>query len=93
MNENIVRSYMLANYWWCSSQQLNIYALKSVLESAQNLILIVPDNYGQIDEVKILNKDIRFIHHVSKTSSLKLMSYPYLHVKALYQRLSIINLQ
>ncbi|MFS1537887.1 MAG: hypothetical protein ACL7BU_03455 [Candidatus Phlomobacter fragariae] len=42
-------------------QQLTTYTLEAILQPAQNLMIIVPDNDVQIAEVKILNKNISFI--------------------------------
>lgn len=57
-------------------QQLTIYTLGAVLQPAQNLMVIVPDNDVQIAEVKILNKDIGFIRP-GQNVTVKVDAFPY----------------
>ncbi|HGJ5875696.1 MAG TPA: HlyD family efflux transporter periplasmic adaptor subunit [Arsenophonus sp.] len=57
-------------------QQLTTYILGAVLHPAQNLMVIVSDNDVQFAEVKILNKDIGFIHPVQKVT-VKVDAFPY----------------
>ncbi|MEZ9729605.1 HlyD family efflux transporter periplasmic adaptor subunit, partial [Vibrio splendidus] len=43
-------------------QQLSIYTLGAVLQPAQNLMIIVPENAVQQAEIQILNKDVGFVY-------------------------------
>ncbi len=38
------------------------HTLGAVLQPAQQLMAVVPNNHVQLAEIKILNKDIGFIH-------------------------------
>lgn len=57
-------------------QELSIYTIGAVLQPAQKLMVIVPDNDVQIAEVKILNKDIGFIRE-GQTVTVKVDTFPY----------------
>ncbi|WP_369406896.1 HlyD family efflux transporter periplasmic adaptor subunit [Arsenophonus endosymbiont of Aleurodicus floccissimus] len=71
-------------------QQLTIYTLGAVLQPAQNLMVIVPDNDVQIAEVKILNKDIGFIRP-GQNVAVKVDAFPYTRYGTI-EGGSIINL-
>nr|WP_314264555.1 HlyD family type I secretion periplasmic adaptor subunit [uncultured Moellerella sp.] len=57
-------------------QELSTYTIGAVLQSSQNVMVIVPDNDVQIAEVKILNKDIGFIRP-GQNVTVKLDTFPY----------------
>ena len=57
-------------------QQLATYTLGAVLQPAQQLMVIVPNNNVQLAEVKILNKDIGFIQEGQK-AMIKIDAFPY----------------
>ncbi|WP_422640708.1 HlyD family type I secretion periplasmic adaptor subunit [Vibrio caribbeanicus] len=57
-------------------QQLNIFTLGAVLQPAQSLMIIVPENTVQQAEVKILNKDIGFVYSGQKVT-LKVDAFSY----------------
>ena len=57
-------------------QQIAIYTLGAVLQPAQQLMVIVPNNHVQLAEVKILNKDIGFIQEGLK-ADVKIDAFPY----------------
>ncbi|MBF4243609.1 HlyD family type I secretion periplasmic adaptor subunit [Vibrio anguillarum] len=57
-------------------QQLSVHTLGAVLQPAQNLMIIVPDDSVQVAEVKILNKDIGFIY-AGQPVTLKIDAFPY----------------
>ncbi|WP_299014860.1 HlyD family type I secretion periplasmic adaptor subunit [uncultured Photobacterium sp.] len=57
-------------------QQLSVYTLGAVLQPAQNLMIIVPDDDVQQAEVKILNKDIGFVHS-GQHVTVKVDTFPY----------------
>lgn len=59
-------------------QQIAIYTLGAVLQPAQQLMVIVPNNHVQLAEVKILNKDIGFIQEGLK-ADVKIDAFPYTH--------------
>ncbi|MDC9596378.1 HlyD family type I secretion periplasmic adaptor subunit [Xenorhabdus anantnagensis] len=57
-------------------QQLSVHTLGAVLQPAQNLMVIVPDEHVQLAEIQILNKDAGFVHpgqHVT----VKVDAFPY----------------
>ncbi|CDG22046.1 RTX toxin ABC transporter protein RtxD [Xenorhabdus poinarii G6] len=57
-------------------QQLSVHTLGAVLQPAQNLMVIVPDEQVQLAEVQILNKDVGFVYpgqHVT----VKVDAFPY----------------
>ncbi|MBN3574664.1 HlyD family type I secretion periplasmic adaptor subunit [Vibrio neptunius] len=57
-------------------QQLSVYTLGAVLQPAQNLMIIVPDNSVQIAEVQILNKDVGFVYP-GQSVTVKVDAFPY----------------
>lgn len=57
-------------------QQLATYTLGAVLQPAQQLMVIVPNNDVQLAEIKILNKDIGFIHEGLR-ADVKIDAFPY----------------
>ncbi|SQH14020.1 Hemolysin secretion protein D, chromosomal [Providencia heimbachae] len=57
-------------------QQLATYTIGAVLQPAQQLMVIVPNNNVQLAEVKILNKDIGFIQE-GQIASVKVDAFPY----------------
>ncbi|MBG5881535.1 HlyD family type I secretion periplasmic adaptor subunit [Providencia alcalifaciens] len=57
-------------------QQIAVYTLGAVLQPAQQLMVIVPNNHVQLAEVKILNKDIGFIQEGLK-ADVKIDAFPY----------------
>ncbi|WP_273840047.1 MULTISPECIES: HlyD family type I secretion periplasmic adaptor subunit [Providencia] len=57
-------------------QQLTTYTIGAVLQPAQQLMAIVPNNDVQLAEIKILNKDIGFIHEGLK-AEVKIDAFPY----------------
>lgn len=57
-------------------QQIAMYTLGAVLQPAQQLMVIVPNNQVQLAEVKILNKDIGFIQEGLK-ADVKIDAFPY----------------
>ncbi|MDD9339682.1 MAG: HlyD family efflux transporter periplasmic adaptor subunit [Providencia heimbachae] len=57
-------------------QQLATYTIGAVLQPAQQLMVIVPNNDVQLAEVKILNKDIGFIQE-GQIASVKVDAFPY----------------
>ncbi|MEH6531235.1 MAG: HlyD family type I secretion periplasmic adaptor subunit [Photobacterium frigidiphilum] len=57
-------------------QQLSVYTLGAVLQPAQNLMIIVPDEAVQLAEVQILNKDIGFVH-LGQQVTVKVDAFPY----------------
>ncbi|MEQ4673659.1 HlyD family type I secretion periplasmic adaptor subunit [Providencia vermicola] len=57
-------------------QQLATYTLGAVLQPAQQLMVIVPNSHVQLAEIKILNKDIGFIHEGLK-ADVKIDAFPY----------------
>ncbi|MBD2784708.1 HlyD family type I secretion periplasmic adaptor subunit [Xenorhabdus sp. DI] len=57
-------------------QQLSVHTLGAVLQPAQNLMVIVPDEHVQLAEIQILNKDVGFVYpgqHVT----VKVDAFPY----------------
>ncbi|MDX7997635.1 HlyD family type I secretion periplasmic adaptor subunit [Xenorhabdus sp. Reich] len=57
-------------------QQLSVHTLGAVLQPAQNLMVIVPDDHIQLAEIQILNKDVGFVRpgqHVT----VKVDAFPY----------------
>ncbi|MDC9613835.1 HlyD family type I secretion periplasmic adaptor subunit [Xenorhabdus khoisanae] len=57
-------------------QQLSVHTLGAVLQSAQSLMVIVPDEHVQLAEIQILNKDVGFVRpgqHVT----VKVDAFPY----------------
>ncbi|MBI6549848.1 HlyD family type I secretion periplasmic adaptor subunit [Xenorhabdus lircayensis] len=57
-------------------QQLSVHTLGAVLQPAQNLMVIVPDEHVQLAEIQILNKDVGFVRpgqHVT----VKVDAFPY----------------
>ncbi|OTA18703.1 RTX toxin transporter RtxD [Xenorhabdus beddingii] len=57
-------------------QQLSVHTLGAVLQPAQNLMVIVPDDHIQLAEIQILNKDAGFVRpgqHVT----VKVDAFPY----------------
>lgn len=57
-------------------QQLAIHTQGAVVQPAQQLLVIVPNEGVQYAEVKILNKDIGFVHQ-GQTVSIKVDAFPY----------------
>jgi len=57
-------------------QQLAIHTQGAVVQPAQQLLVIVPNEGVQYAEVKILNKDIGFVHE-GQTVSIKVDAFPY----------------
>ncbi|TNH42381.1 HlyD family type I secretion periplasmic adaptor subunit [Photorhabdus luminescens] len=57
-------------------QQLSVHTLGAVLQPAQNLMVIVPDDNVQLAEVQILNKDTGFIHPGQQVT-VKVDAFPY----------------
>ncbi|WP_064602544.1 HlyD family type I secretion periplasmic adaptor subunit [Photobacterium sp. J15] len=57
-------------------QQLSVYTLGAVLQPAQNLMIIVPENAVQQAEVQILNKDVGFIYPGQQVT-IKVDAFPY----------------
>ncbi|MBB1312998.1 HlyD family type I secretion periplasmic adaptor subunit [Aliivibrio sp. SR45-2] len=57
-------------------QQLSIYTLGAVLQPAQNLMIIVPENLVQQAEIQILNKDIGFVYP-GQSVMIKVDAFPY----------------
>ncbi len=57
-------------------QQLSVHTLGAVLQPAQNLMVIVPDNTVKLAEVQILNKDVGFIHS-GQPVTIKVDAFPY----------------
>ncbi|MDE1333246.1 MULTISPECIES: HlyD family type I secretion periplasmic adaptor subunit [Vibrio] len=57
-------------------QQLSIYTLGAVLQPAQNLMIIVPENAVQQAEVQILNKDVGFVYP-GQSVTVKVDAFPY----------------
>ena len=57
-------------------QQLNIFTVGAVLQPAQSLMIIVPENAVQQAEVKILNKDVGFVYPGQKVT-LKVDAFSY----------------
>lgn len=57
-------------------QQLATHTLGAVLQPAQQLMAVVPNNNVQLAEIKILNKDIGFIHEGLR-AEVKIDAFPY----------------
>ncbi|MEQ5091684.1 HlyD family type I secretion periplasmic adaptor subunit [Providencia rettgeri] len=57
-------------------QELGIYTLGAVLQPAQKLMIIVPNNVVQQAEIQILNKDAGFIYPGQKVT-VKVDAFPY----------------
>nr|WP_246593318.1 HlyD family type I secretion periplasmic adaptor subunit [Photorhabdus akhurstii] len=57
-------------------QQLAIHTLGGVVQSAQQLMVIVPDDTPLEAEVMVLNKDVGFVH-AGQTVEIKVDSFPY----------------
>lgn len=57
-------------------QQLSVYTLGAVLQPAQNLMIIVPENRVQQAEVQILNKDVGFVFP-GQSVTVKVDAFPY----------------
>ncbi|MEZ8653085.1 HlyD family type I secretion periplasmic adaptor subunit [Vibrio splendidus] len=57
-------------------QQLSIYTLGAVLQPAQNLMIIVPENAVQQAEIQILNKDVGFVYP-GQPVTVKVDAFPY----------------
>ncbi|MCE9785895.1 HlyD family type I secretion periplasmic adaptor subunit [Shewanella algae] len=57
-------------------QQLSVYTIGAVLQPAQNLMIIVPENSVQLAEVQILNKDIGFVYP-GQSVTVKVDAFPY----------------
>lgn len=57
-------------------QQLSVHTLGAVVQPAQALLVIVPDNASLDAEVMILNKDIGFVQ-VGQQVELKIESFPF----------------
>lgn len=57
-------------------QQLSVYTIGAVLQPAQNLMIIVPENSVQVAEVQILNKDVGFIYP-GQSVTVKVDAFPY----------------
>ncbi|MGR5146434.1 HlyD family type I secretion periplasmic adaptor subunit [Photobacterium alginatilyticum] len=57
-------------------QQLSVYTMGAVLQPAQSLMIIVPDDAVQLAEVQILNKDVGFVHPGQQVT-VKVDAFPY----------------
>ncbi|MCT8343182.1 MULTISPECIES: HlyD family type I secretion periplasmic adaptor subunit [Photorhabdus] len=57
-------------------QQLSVHTLGAVLQPAQNLMVIVPDDNVQLAEVQILNKDAGFVYP-GQLVTVKVDAFPY----------------
>ncbi|KAA1190682.1 HlyD family type I secretion periplasmic adaptor subunit [Photorhabdus heterorhabditis] len=57
-------------------QQLSVHTLGAVLQPAQNLMVIVPDDDVQLAEVQILNKDAGFVYPGQQVT-VKVDAFPY----------------
>ncbi|NRA72609.1 MAG: HlyD family type I secretion periplasmic adaptor subunit [Gammaproteobacteria bacterium] len=57
-------------------QQLTVYTLGAVLQPAQNLMIIAPDDSVTLAEIQILNKDVGFIY-AGQTVTIKVDAFPY----------------
>ncbi|MBI6511147.1 HlyD family type I secretion periplasmic adaptor subunit [Proteus sp. PR00174] len=57
-------------------QQVSVYTLGSVLQPAQSVMTVVPDNQVNIAEVNLLNRDIGFIH-IGQKAMIKIDAFPY----------------
>ncbi|WP_118988054.1 HlyD family type I secretion periplasmic adaptor subunit [Photorhabdus sp. CRCIA-P01] len=57
-------------------QQLSVHTLGAVLQPAQNLMVIVPDDNVQLAEVQILNKDAGFVYPGQQVT-VKVDAFPY----------------
>ncbi|MBP1427789.1 HlyD family type I secretion periplasmic adaptor subunit, partial [Providencia rettgeri] len=57
-------------------QQLATHTIGAVLQPAQQLMAVVPNNHVQLAEIKILNKDIGFIHEGLR-AEVKIDAFPY----------------
>ncbi|MDX7987778.1 HlyD family type I secretion periplasmic adaptor subunit [Xenorhabdus sp. 12] len=57
-------------------QQLSVHTLGAVLQPAQNLMVIVPDNQVQLAEIQILNKDVGFVRPGQQVT-VKVDAFPY----------------
>ncbi|WP_350304915.1 HlyD family type I secretion periplasmic adaptor subunit [Photorhabdus viridis] len=57
-------------------QQLSVHTLGAVLQPAQNLMVIVPDDNVQLAEVQILNKDAGFVYSGQQVT-IKVDAFPY----------------
>ncbi|WP_323839332.1 HlyD family type I secretion periplasmic adaptor subunit [Photorhabdus africana] len=57
-------------------QQLSVHTLGAVLQPAQNLMVIVPDDNVQLAEVQILNKDAGFVYSGQQVT-IKIDAFPY----------------
>ncbi|CCW31252.1 RTX toxin ABC transporter protein RtxD [Xenorhabdus nematophila F1] len=57
-------------------QQLSVHTLGAVLQPAQNLMVIVPDEHVQLAEIQILNKDVGFVRPGQQVT-VKVDAFPY----------------
>ncbi|CDL79442.1 HlyD family type I secretion periplasmic adaptor subunit [Xenorhabdus cabanillasii] len=57
-------------------QQLSVHTFGAVLQPAQNLMVIVPDDHVQLAEIQILNKDIGFVRP-GQSVTVKVDAFPY----------------
>ncbi|KLU14826.1 MULTISPECIES: HlyD family type I secretion periplasmic adaptor subunit [Xenorhabdus] len=57
-------------------QQLTVHTLGAVLQPAQNLMVIVPDEHVQLAEIQILNKDVGFVRP-GQPVTVKVDAFPY----------------
>nr|WP_233119852.1 HlyD family type I secretion periplasmic adaptor subunit [Rappaport israeli] len=57
-------------------QQLAVHTLGGVVTAAQPLMVIVPDNFQLVVKVRILNKDIGFVH-TGQQAVIKIEAFPY----------------
>lgn len=57
-------------------QQLSVHTLGAVLQPAQSLMILVPDDGVQLAEVQILNKDIGFVYP-GQSVTVKVDAFPY----------------
>lgn len=57
-------------------QQLAVHTLGGVVTAAQPLMVIVPDDFQLVVKVRILNKDIGFVH-TGQQAVIKIEAFPY----------------
>ncbi|MDR0219279.1 MAG: HlyD family type I secretion periplasmic adaptor subunit [Enterobacteriaceae bacterium] len=57
-------------------QQLSVHTLGAVLQPAQHLMVIVPDDHVQLAEIQILNKDAGFVRPGQQVT-VKVDAFPY----------------
>lgn len=57
-------------------QQLEVHTIGGVVEPARSLMVLVPSRDGLEVEVRILNKDIGFVH-IGQSAAIKLEAFPF----------------